>query len=143
MAKRGYWLFKSEPSAYSFDDLMNEPGATAEWDGVRNYTARNYLRDEIGVEDSVLFYHSGAKSVAVVGTAVVARGGYADATALDTAAPKFVAKSTPDQPRWYVVDIKAEGAFHRPVTLADIRGTPGLESMVLISPRGAGSRSSR
>jgi predicted RNA-binding protein with PUA-like domain len=103
---------------------------------VRNYTARNYLRDEIGAGDGVLFYHSGAKSVAVVGTAVVTRAGYADATALDAAFPKFDAKSTPNQPRWYVVDIRADGAFHRPVTLAEIRGAPGLESMVLVSARG-------
>lgn len=136
MSERRYWLFKSEPSAYSFDDLMNEPGRTAEWDGVRNYTARNYLRDEIDAGDGVLFYHSGTNPVAVVGTAVVARAGYPDPTAFDPASPKFDPKSTPDQPRWYMVDISAESALPRPVTLAEIRKTPGLETMVLISPRG-------
>jgi predicted RNA-binding protein with PUA-like domain len=136
MSERRYWLFKSEPSAYSFTDLINEPGSTAEWDGVRNYTARNYLRDEIGAGDGVLFYHSGKNPVAVVGTAVVARAGYPDPTGLDPESPKFDAKSSPDNPRWFMVDIRAEGALQRPVTLEEIRGTPGLETMVLVSGLG-------
>ena len=82
MAER-YWLFKSEPSAYSFSDLMGEPDQTAEWDGVRNYQARNFLRDEVKEGDGVLFYHSNASPPSVVGTAVVVREGYPDFTAWD------------------------------------------------------------
>ncbi|SVC78929.1 uncharacterized protein METZ01_LOCUS331783, partial [marine metagenome] len=81
MAKRRYWLFKSEPSAYSYTDLQND--GVAEWDGVRNYQARNFLRDEIKEGDGVLFYHSNAVPMAVVGTAVVVRSGYPDFTAWD------------------------------------------------------------
>ena len=81
MTERRYWLFKSEPSSYSFSDLMSEEYQTAEWDGVRNYQARNFLRDEVKVGDGVLFYHSNVKPPAVVGTAVVLRDGYPDDTA--------------------------------------------------------------
>ena len=73
MTERRYWLFKSEPNAYSFSDLMSEPNQTAEWDGVRNYQARNFLRDEVKDGDGVMFYHSGARALEVVGTAVVVR----------------------------------------------------------------------
>ena len=83
MTERRYWLFKSEPSSYSFSDLMSEEDQTAEWDGVRNYQARNFLRDEVKVGDRVLFYHSNVKPPAVVGTAVVVRDGYPDDTAWD------------------------------------------------------------
>ena len=98
MAERGYWLFKSEPSAYSFSDLMGEEKSTAEWDGVRNYQARNYLRDEVKEGDRVLIYHSGAKSKSVVGIADVVRGGYPDDTAWDPDSEHPDQKSTPENP---------------------------------------------
>ena len=131
MATQGYWLFKSEPSAYSFSDLMREEGRTAEWDGVRNYQARNYLRDEVNEGDRVLFYHSGAKSTAVVGTAVVVRGGYPDHTAWDLGSEHPDPKSTPENPTWYMVDIRGEAELANPVTLAQIKATPGLENCSL------------
>ena len=83
MSEKRYWLFKSEPTAYSFDDLMNDPDGWAEWDGVRNYQARNMMRDDMKVGDSILFYHSNAKPMAVVGIASVVREGYDDFHALD------------------------------------------------------------
>ena len=133
MAERLYWLFKSEPTSYSFADLMSEPDRTAEWDGVRNYQARNFLRDEIKQGDGVLFYHSSTKPMAVIGTAVVVREGYPDDTAWDPSSEHPDPKSTPDNPIWYMVDIKAEQEFSSPVTLPEIKSTPGLEDMVLVN----------
>ena len=133
MAERRYWLVKSEPNAYSFDDLRNEADQTAEWDGVRNYQARNTLRDDMKVGDGVLFYHSNVKPMAVLGTAVVVREGYPDDTAWDPNSDHPDPKSTPDNPIWYMVDIKAEAAFQRPVTLEEIKSTPGLENMALVN----------
>ena len=126
------WLMKSEPSDYSFEDLKNEEKQTAEWDGVRNYQARNLLRDEIKVGDRVLYYHSNSKPSAVVGTALVVRDGYPDFTAWDPAAKHPDPKSTEDNPIWYMVDIKAEITFQRIVSLKEIKGVPELSEMVLV-----------
>ena len=132
MAQRQYWLVKSEPTSYSFADLQSETDQTAEWDGVRNYQARNILRDEIKAGDGVLFYHSSANPKAVVGSAIVVQGGYPDDTAWDPGSEHPDPKSTPDNPIWYMVDLKAEAAFSNPVTLAEIKATPGLENMALV-----------
>ncbi len=133
MAAKRYWLMKSEPGAYSFSDLQGEDDQTAEWDGVRSYTGRNYMRDEMKVGDEVLFYHSNAKPNAVVGTAVVVQEGYPDDTAWDPDSEHPDAKSTPDNPIWYMVDIKAGIGFTRPVSLLEIKNTKGLEKMVLVN----------
>ena len=127
-----YWLMKSEPSDYSFDDLKNEENQTAEWDGVRNYQARNLLRDEIKVGDRVLYYHSNSKPSAVVGTAIVVRDGYPDFTAWDPTAKHPDPKSTKDDPIWFMVDIKAEVTFERIVSLKEIKNIPELSQMVLV-----------
>ena len=132
MTKR-YWLFKSEPSEYSFSDLMDEPDQTDYWDGVRNYQARNFLRDEVKEGDGVLFYHSNAKPPCVVGTAVVVRGGYPDFTAWDPDSDHPDPKSTPENPRWFMVDIKGLEALPNPVTLAQIRANPALEEISLFT----------
>lgn len=132
MAQKRYWLMKSEPGAYSFADLMSEDDATAEWDGVRNYQARNTMRDDMKIGDGVLFYHSNAKPSAVVGTAVIAREGYPDHTAWDPASEHPDPKSAPDNPIWYMVDIKAVAEFKRIVPLREIKATPGLENMALV-----------
>jgi len=133
MAERSYWLVKSEPNTYSFSDLQREDDRTAEWDGVRNYQARNTMRDDMKVGDGVLFYHSNVKPMAVVGTATVVGEGYPDDTAWDPSSEHPDPKSTPDKPIWYMVDIKAEGEFARPVTLEEIKQTPGLEKMALVN----------
>ena len=127
-----YWLMKSEPSDYSFDDLKNEENQTAEWDGVRNYQARNLLRDEIKVGDRVLYYHSNSKPSGVVGTAIVVRDGYPDFTAWDPTAKHPDPKSTKDDPIWFMVDIKAEATFERIVSLKEIKNIPELSQMVLV-----------
>ena len=132
MAKRRYWLVKSEPSAYSFDDLMSEPDRTAEWDGVRNYQARNTMRDDMKPGDGVLFYHSQGKARAVVGTATVVREGYPDNTAWDPKSDHPDPKSTPDNPIWYMVDLKGEAALPSPVALDAIKSMGGLENMALV-----------
>ena len=131
MAERKYWLFKSEPTAYSFSDLLSEENRTAEWDGVRNYQARNYMRDEMKVGDGILFYHSGG-STAVVGTARVVREGYPDSTAWDMSSIHPDTKSTPDNPVWFMVDIQAEKELPRPVTLKEIKQNPQLQNMMLV-----------
>lgn len=134
MAERRYWLFKSEPTAYSYADLQRD--GVAEWDGVRNYQARNFLRDTIQEGDGVLFYHSSTTPMAVVGTAVVVRAGYPDSTAWDPASAHPDPASTPENPRWYMVDIQADRPFERPVTLEAIKSAPGLEKM-MVAQRGA------
>ena len=135
MAVRKYWLFKSEPTAYSFTDLLNEPGQRAEWDGVRNYQARNYMRDGMRVGDGVLFYHSSSDPLAVVGTARVVREAYPDSTAWDPDNVHFDPKSTPADPIWLMVDIQAEREFARPVLLEEIKLNPRLQNM-LVARRG-------
>ena len=129
MAQR-YWLFKSEPGVYSFDDLVND--RVAEWDGVRNYQVRNFLRDDIAEGDGVLFYHSSSDPLAVVGTATVVRNGYPDHTAWDPASDHPDPKSTPENPVWYMVDIKATERFSTPVTLDGMRQVPQLAEMTLL-----------
>ncbi len=129
MPKR-HWLFKSEPGAYSYDDLVRD--VVAEWDGVRNYQARNLLRDEIKEGDGVLFYHSSAKPNAVIGTATVVRSGYPDHTAWDPRSAHPDPKSTPAGPVWYMVDIEAAERFDRQVSMDEMRGNPALAGMMLL-----------
>jgi predicted RNA-binding protein with PUA-like domain len=132
MAERKYWLLKSEPTAFSFADLLKESGQTAEWDGVRNYQARNFMRDEMKLGDGVLFYHSSSKPLAVVGTATVVREAYPDHTAWDPADQHYDPKSTPANPIWFMVEIRAERQFARPVTLEEMKGNPRLQNMMLL-----------
>jgi predicted RNA-binding protein with PUA-like domain len=130
MAKK-YWLVKSDPDEFSIEDLKESPNQTECWDGVRNYQARNFMRDEMKVGDRVLFYHS-QKNPSVVGTAKVVKPGYPDYTALDTKEKHFDPKSSPEKPIWYMVDIKLEKEFLRPLPLSELRQTPGLEDMMLL-----------
>ena len=125
-----YWLVKSEPSAYSFADLISEENMTAEWDGVRNYTARNNMQ-KMKVGDQVLFYHSMIVPPQVVGTTVVVREAYPDDTAWDPDSDHPDPKSTPENPIWFMVDIKGEAYLNKPVTLKEIKSTLGLEECSL------------
>lgn len=127
---RHYWLMKSEPDAFSIDDLGRV--GTEPWNGVRNYQARNLLRDEIRAGDGVLFYHSNAAPAAVVGLAAVTQGGYPDATQFDPRSPYFDAASSPAAPRWFMVDIRFKEKFKRPLPLDELRGVPALGDMVLL-----------
>ena len=132
MAERRYWLFKSEPTNYSFQDLLGEEDRTAEWDGVRNYQVRNFMRDEMKVGDGVLFYHSSAKPTAVMGTATVVKEAYPDSTAWEPGAKYYDPKSNPDDPTWLMVDIVADQEFNRPVTLQEIKQNPKLQGMMVV-----------
>jgi predicted RNA-binding protein with PUA-like domain len=126
-----YWLMKSEPSVFSIDDLARAPKQTTSWDGVRNYQARNLLR-EAAVGDGVIFYHSSADPPAAAGTATIARAAYPDASQFDAKSDHFDAGSKKDEPRWFVVDVKLDKKFARAVPLATLRATPALEGMVLL-----------
>lgn len=127
-----YWLFKSEPDVFSFDDLKSAPNSTTHWDGVRNYQARNMLRDEIKAGDLVLFYHSSCEEVGVVGVAEVVKGGYPDHAAFDSDSKYFDPKSTSAEPRWFMVDIKWKQEFKHKVTLTELKSTPELSTMKLV-----------
>jgi predicted RNA-binding protein with PUA-like domain len=131
MARR-YWLMKSEPETFSIEDLARAPKKTTGWDGVRNYQARNLLRDEIQVGDGVLFYHSSADPPGVAGTAEVVRAGYPDPTQFDAKSSHYDAEAKRDQPRWFMVDIKHTQTFPTFVPLPVLRDTPALGDMVLL-----------
>ncbi|MBU2985422.1 EVE domain-containing protein [Saccharophagus degradans] len=124
------WLFKSEPDEYSIADLQRDK--TTVWNGIRNYQARNFLRDEVAVGDEVLFYHSSCKPTAVAGLAKVVRGAYPDPSQFDPSSPYYDAKSKPEAPRWVCVDIAFKAAFKQPVTLDRIKATPALSEMLLV-----------
>jgi predicted RNA-binding protein with PUA-like domain len=127
-----YWLFKTEPSAYSFADLMAEPDRTTGWDGVRNYQARNYLRDQIQVADGVLVHHSSADPPSVAGIATVVRAGHADPTAFDRKAKHYDPKSDPANPTWFQVSIKGVRAIDPPLGLPFLSTVPELSGMELL-----------
>jgi len=131
MAKR-YWLMKSEPDAFSFDDLKNAPNATTFWDGVRNYQARNFMRDDMKIGDLVLYYHSNCEEPGVVGLAEVVKESYPDFSAFDPESHYFDPKSSRDHPRWFMVDIKWKEAFKRKVTLHEMKRTQELEGMRVV-----------
>lgn len=128
MARR-YWLLKSEPDCFSIDHLRKSPDQTASWDGVRNYQARNYLRDEIKAGDGVLFYYSGPPEPGVAGIAEVVRGGYPDHTARDPEGMHFDPKATEGNPIWYTVDVRFKEKFAAVIPLRALKEMPGLEGM--------------
>lgn len=127
-----FWLLKSEPEVFSIDDLQRSANKTTHWDGVRNYQARNYLRDSIKKGDGVLFYHSNAEPPAIVGIAEVVREGYPDFTAFDKKDPHYDPKSDEKNPTWYMVDIKHVKTFRHPLALEQLRNIKGLQKMVLL-----------
>jgi predicted RNA-binding protein with PUA-like domain len=131
MTRRRYWLVKSEPETFSIDDLAHAPRQTTCWDGVRNYQARNYLREMV-VGDQVLFYHSNADPPSVVGSAEVVRAAYPDDTQFDKRSHHYDATSTVDQPRWDMVDLKYRKKFPRSVPLDRLKQEPKLKGMMLL-----------
>lgn len=130
--ERRYWLVKSEPEAFSFEDLERAPRQTTGWDGVRNFAARNFLRDGMRAGDLVFFYHSSTDPQAIVGVCEVVREGYPDPTALDPGHPNYDPDSAPNDPRWFQVDLRAVRRLARPVTLADLKAHPELRDMALL-----------
>jgi predicted RNA-binding protein with PUA-like domain len=135
-ADRRYWLFKSEPKTFSWDDLWRAKGRRTSWEGVRNYQARNLLRDEIQVGDGVLFYHSSTEPLAVVGECEVVKAGYPDHTAWEPDAPYYDESSDPAAPTWYMVDIRAVRPFRAPVTREQLAKSKELSGMMVLQ-RGA------
>lgn len=130
--ERRYWLVKSEPDTFSFDDLLHAKNRTTGWNGVRNPVARNFMRDGMKVGDRVFFYHSSTNPQAIVGICEVVREGYPDSTALDPADSGFDPKSNPTAPTWYMVDLRAVAQLTKPVTLAQIKARPELADMALV-----------
>ena len=116
-----YWLMKSEPDAFSIDDLARAPRKTTCWDGVRNYQARNMLRDQMKKGDLVFFYHSNCEVPGIVGIVEVAREGYPDHTAFDPDDHHFDPKSDPEKPRWFMVDVKLKKKFSRVISLRELK----------------------
>ncbi len=127
---RRYWLFKSEPEVYSIDHLARD--GTTSWEGVRNYQARNFLRDEVQPGDRVLYYHSRAAPPGVAGVAEVCRAGYPDPFAFEKGHRYHDPKSRKDDPTWFTVDIRFVEKFPAVVSLETLKATPGLGDMVVI-----------
>jgi predicted RNA-binding protein with PUA-like domain len=127
-----YWLVKTEPSVFSWDDLQKLPNQTSPWEGVRNYQARNFMRDEMKLGDRVFFYHSVAKPLAIMGIVQVVKEAYPDTFAFNPKSDYYDPKSSPENPRWVMVDIRLESAFTPPITLDELKQMSGLEEMMLL-----------
>ena len=128
-----YWLMKSEPTTYSIEDLSKEKNKTTHWDGVRNYQARNIMRDRMKKGDKALFYHSNAKPPGVVGVCRIVKESYPDFTAFDPKDKHYDPKSQQSDPRWFMVDIKLEKCLNRIVSLNEIKQVASLADMVLLN----------
>lgn len=127
-----YWLMKSEPDVFGLSHLKECKDQTEPWDGVRNYQARNMMRDEMKIGDQVFFYHSNTKVPGIVGICEVVKEGYVDHTAFDPDQKYFDAKSDPEKPRWFMVDIKLTRELSRTISLAEMKACPELADMRLV-----------
>lgn len=126
-----YWLLKTEPDAFSLADLKAAPNGTTVWDGVRNYQARNFIRDGMKVGDKVFIYHSSCKVPAIVGVAEIVNGPYADPSQFDASGDYYDPKATAEAPRWFSVDVQYRETFNKPVTLQAIKADPAIEELAL------------
>ena len=131
-----YWLFKTEPDAFSIDDLASRSNQTEPWDGVRNYQARNFLRDDIALGDLVYIYHSSCKNVGIAGVAEVVKAGYPDTTQFDPESKYFDPKSDPATPRWFRVDVKFVEKFEKVLALSEIKQMQGITELPLVKKGG-------
>lgn len=127
-----YWLMKSEPDVFGIDDLMERPQQTEPWDGVRNYQARNMMRDDMQPGDPVFFYHSNCAVPGIVGIARIVCPAYPDTTALDPTHPYHDPRSTVDHPRWYRVDVQLVRKLSRTISLTELKNRPELADMALV-----------
>jgi predicted RNA-binding protein with PUA-like domain len=127
-----YWLFKSEPECFSIDHLQSRPKQVSHWDGVRNYQARNMLRDEIKAGDLAFFYHSSCEIPGIVGIMKVVRDGYPDFTAWDPEGEHYDPQSTKANPRWYMVDVQFIEKFPHIISLSAIKSQPALHDMIIL-----------
>jgi predicted RNA-binding protein with PUA-like domain len=128
----GYWLLKSEPETFGIQHLENSINQVTSWEGVRNYQARNFLRDHMKVGDLAFFYHSSCKIPGIVGVVEIIKSGYPDMTALNPQSPYYDPMSTIEIPRWYTVDVKLIQTFKHIVSLQEIRGVTALKDMVIL-----------
>jgi predicted RNA-binding protein with PUA-like domain len=119
-----YWIFKSEPDEFGIDHLASQPGQTARWDGIRNYQARNNLRDGVKKGDQVLFYHSSCKHIGIAGTMEVAKAAYPDPAQFDPDSKYFDPKSSPQNPRWYCVDVHLLNKYPEVIGTAALKADP-------------------
>lgn len=126
-----YWLMKSEPEVFSIDDLAAMQGRTEHWDGIRNYQARNFMRDDMKKGDLAFFYHSNCEEPGIVGIMEVSAEAYPDHTAFDPDSRYFDAKGDPDNPRWMMVDVRYRRKFRRTVTLRELKDHPELSGMMV------------
>ena len=131
MSKK-YWLFKAEPHIYGIEHLATSPNKIGRWDGIRNYQARNFLRDQVALDDDVFIYHSSCKLVGIVGTARIVKAAYPDPTQFNLESDYFDPKSTTENPRWVSVDIQLQQQFSRLIPLAELKQNPVLSEMVLL-----------
>ena len=131
-----YWLFKSEPDVFSWDDLVKAKKRTTTWEGIRNYQARNLLRDECKRGDQVFFYHSRINPPAIMGIAEVVKEAYPDPEQFDPKSKYYDASADPEDPRWLMVDVKAVKAFRKPIDLPTLKEHESLEGLMVIK-RGA------
>ena len=127
-----HWLMKSEPGEFGIDDLESRPGQIEAWDGVRNYQARNMMRDDMKTGDLVFFYHSNCETPGIVGIARIVREAYPDPTALDPNNKHFDPSSKPDDPRWFMVDVQFVRKLKRTIALSELKNKPELEGLALI-----------
>jgi predicted RNA-binding protein with PUA-like domain len=127
-----HWLLKSEPDVFSITDLARRPRRTEHWDGVRNYQARNYLRDGMRRGDQAFFYHSNCAVPGIAGIVTIVREGYPDFTALDPRSPYYDPAASPENPRWYMVDVRHQRTFKRVISLQELRQCPALAGMPLL-----------
>jgi len=128
----GYWLMKSEPDVFGIGHLKARPRRTERWDGVRNYQARNFLRDDMRKGDLAFFYHSSCAEPGIAGIVKIVRAGYPDDSAWNPKSSHFDPKSTPANPIWYMVDVKLEREFRNSIPLAALKQNPGLRDMKLL-----------
>jgi predicted RNA-binding protein with PUA-like domain len=127
-----YWLMKSEPDAFGIDHLQNKPQQTEHWDGVRNYQARNMMRDEMKIGDQVFFYHSNCEEPGIVGIMQVVKESYPDFTAFDPQDKHFDPKSNPDKPTWFMVDVKFVRKLSRTISLKQLKAQTNLDGLALL-----------
>lgn len=132
MPEKKYWLMKSEPETYGIDHLQADKKTA--WTGVRNFLARNYMRDGMQMGDQVLFYHSSCKVPGVYGVAKVVSAPYPDPTQFDSNSDYYEPRATKEKPVWYLVDIAFVKKLKEPITLTDIRANPRLKSMIILQP---------
>lgn len=127
-----FWLFKSEPDAFGIDDLASRPNKTEPWDGVRNYQARNFLRDKVKKGDFVFFYHSSCKDVGIAGVATIVREAYPDESQFSPESRYYDPKATPEAPRWFCVDVQFVEKFDQVLSLKAIKAMPEITQLGVV-----------